>query len=105
MERHCPYVGCNLKCRTEEAHRAKYAYMAYGWKQKIEELDETMKIKKSKLIDYKKLRKSGILFPLNKKDRDNVDTTSNTLENITISTASNTINGTITPRDNNLSEN
>lgn len=62
--RTCPYEGCRLRCSSKQSHRARYAYISSQWKEKVLNLNEKMKEKKSKKINYEVLKDIGILWPI-----------------------------------------
>ena len=63
---HCPYEGCNLKCTSMEAHRAKFALMNSNWVKKVRRVDREMRKKRSDKVNWEKLKELGLLYPLNK---------------------------------------
>ncbi len=53
---HCPYDYCHLYCRSEAAHRAKYATMYWRRKKRINNvnhIEQTIKKLKSDRFNYK----------------------------------------------------
>lgn len=61
----CPYTACNLGCISKTVHRARYAYMHSKWKKTVYELDAEVVERKSKYVNYERLKELNILYPLN----------------------------------------
>ncbi len=54
----CVYLGCKLKCRNEEHHRAKYASIMYQRRKRIKNVEK----ERSKKINWEVLKNLGILI-------------------------------------------
>ena len=65
MPSHCPYSNCKLGCTSKSCHRAKYAAITEKWKEKVFELNESIKSeKKSNKLNYEALKVLGIFWPI-----------------------------------------